>query len=58
MNALKKALAEEAPVFAPLCLDPLSARLAESCGFRFGYLSGGALPRETPRYARRDSARG
>ena len=27
----------------PLCLDPLTARLAEQVGFRFGYLSGGAL---------------
>lgn len=31
------------PVFAPLCLDALSARLVESCGFPAGYVSGGAL---------------
>lgn len=31
------------PVFAPLCLDPLSARLIEQAGFGAGYLSGGAL---------------
>lgn len=31
------------PVFAPLCLDPLSARLIEEAGFGAGYLSGGAL---------------
>ncbi len=29
--------------FAPLCLDALSARIAEDAGFDFGYLSGGAL---------------
>jgi 2-methylisocitrate lyase-like PEP mutase family enzyme len=39
---LAQALAGE-PVFAPLCLDPLTARLAQQVGFRFGYLSGGAL---------------
>jgi methylisocitrate lyase len=37
------ALAGADPVFAPLCLDPLTARLAEQVGFQFGYLSGGAL---------------
>ena len=37
------ALAGPAPVFAPLCLDPLSARLASDAGFAAGYLSGGAL---------------
>jgi len=40
---LTHALAGPAPVFAPLCLDPLTARLAHQCGFAFGYLSGGAL---------------
>jgi methylisocitrate lyase len=30
-------------VFAPLCLDPLMARICEGCGFQAGYLSGGAL---------------
>lgn len=42
-DQLKEALAGATPVFAPLCLDPLTARLAQRCGFRFGYLSGGAL---------------
>lgn len=41
--ALAAALAGGEPVFAPLCLDPLSARLLESLGFAAGYLSGGAL---------------
>jgi methylisocitrate lyase len=40
---LSMALGEQQPVFAPLCLDPLTARLAEQLGFQFGYLSGGAL---------------
>lgn len=40
---LVDALAGPAPVFAPLCLDPLTARLAHRCGFQYGYLSGGAL---------------
>ena len=31
------------PVFAPLCLDPLNARLLDQLGFGAGYLSGGAL---------------
>ena len=31
------------PVFAPLCLDALTARLAERAGFACGYVSGGAL---------------
>ena len=31
------------PVFAPLCLDALSARLVTECGFAAGYVSGGAL---------------
>ena len=31
------------PVFAPLCLDALSARIAEQAGFTAGYVSGGAL---------------
>jgi 2-methylisocitrate lyase-like PEP mutase family enzyme len=30
-------------VFAPLCLDALSARIAEHAGFNFVYVSGGAL---------------
>lgn len=39
----REALAGPEPVFAPLCLDPLSARLATEAGFEAGYLSGGAL---------------
>ncbi len=31
------------PVYAPLCLDALSARLAMQAGFACGYVSGGAL---------------
>jgi len=31
------------PIFAPLCLDPLNARMVEQLGFGAGYLSGGAL---------------
>ncbi|MFT6435286.1 MAG: methylisocitrate lyase [Candidatus Azotimanducaceae bacterium] len=30
-------------LIAPLCLDALSARVAEEAGFKLGYLSGGAL---------------
>ncbi len=30
-------------MYAPLCLDPLNARLIEQLGFDAGYLSGGAL---------------
>ena len=40
---LAEVIAGPEPIFAPLCLDPLTARLAHGCGFRFGYLSGGAL---------------
>jgi 2-methylisocitrate lyase-like PEP mutase family enzyme len=40
---LATALGEAQPVFAPLCLDPLTARLMEQLEFQFGYLSGGAL---------------
>ncbi|MCZ6617654.1 MAG: isocitrate lyase/phosphoenolpyruvate mutase family protein [Gammaproteobacteria bacterium] len=42
-ETLLTTLSEPATVFAPLCLDPLTARLAEELGFQFGYLSGGAL---------------
>lgn len=42
-NLLCAALAGSEPVFAPLCLDALTARLARAAGFDFGYLSGGAL---------------
>jgi 2-methylisocitrate lyase-like PEP mutase family enzyme len=41
MASLRKMLAEQAPVFAPLVFDPLSARLAEEAGFRALYLGGG-----------------
>ena len=40
---LRRALANDATVIAPLCLTPLQARLTESLGFPAGYLSGGAL---------------
>ena len=39
----RAALEADAPVFAPLTLDPLSARLVDQLGFGAGYLSGGAL---------------
>lgn len=39
----RQALAGPDPVFAPLCLDPLTARMIEQAGFGGGYLSGGAL---------------
>ncbi len=34
---------DQNPVFAPLCLDALTARVAEQAGFTWGYVSGGAL---------------
>ena len=37
------AAGQAAPLFAPLCLDPLTARLCEQLGFESGYLSGGGL---------------
>lgn len=39
----REALSGPQPVFAPLCLDPLNARMVEQMGFGAGYLSGGAL---------------
>ncbi|MFV0258035.1 MAG: oxaloacetate decarboxylase, partial [Acidimicrobiales bacterium] len=39
----RQALAGPRPVVAPLCLDPLNARLIEEAGLGAGYLSGGAL---------------
>jgi methylisocitrate lyase len=42
-RSLATTLADGAPVFAPLALDPLTARVAAEAGFEFGYLSGGAL---------------
>lgn len=39
----RQALAGPDPVFAPLTLDPLTARMVEQAGFGAGYLSGGAL---------------
>jgi 2-methylisocitrate lyase-like PEP mutase family enzyme len=39
----RQALDGSKPVFAPLCLDPLNARLIERAGLEAGYLSGGAL---------------
>ncbi len=41
--SLKNLLSESAPLVAPLCLDALSARVAEQAGFKVGYVSGGAL---------------
>ena len=46
MNArttLRQRLEQGPPVLAPVCLDPLAARLIEQLGFGAGYLSGGAL---------------
>ncbi len=46
MNArttLRERLEQGPPVLAPVCLDPLAARLIEQLGFGAGYLSGGAL---------------
>src|SRR5690606_28455642 len=40
---LAAALAAGPAVLAPLCLDPLTARLAAELGYGAGYLSGGAL---------------
>jgi len=40
---LRDALAGDEPVLAPLCLDPLTARLLTELGFTSGYASGGAL---------------
>lgn len=39
----RTALSGPDPIFAPLCLDPLNARLISQAGFGAGYLSGGAL---------------
>jgi methylisocitrate lyase len=33
----------DVPIFAPLCLDALTARIAAAYGFEAGYVSGGAL---------------
>jgi len=43
MNLLAKLADATQPMVAPLCLDPLMARIAEQAGFRAGYISGGAL---------------
>ena len=40
---LRRALASEKVVFAPLTLDALTGRIAERAGFPAGYISGGAL---------------
>ena len=42
-DQLVKALARDEIAIAPLCLDPLMARVAEHAGFGLGYISGGAL---------------
>ena len=36
-------VASRQPTSVPLCLDPITARLAEQLGYRAGYVSGGAL---------------
>lgn len=40
---LARAIRNREVVFAPLCLDALTARIAAGCGLTAGYLSGGAL---------------
>lgn len=40
---LRSRLSEDGPVFAPLVLDALTARLCTEVGFEAGYLSGAAL---------------
>lgn len=42
-ETLRRRLREEKPVFAPLCLEPMIARLCDELGFGAGYLSGGGL---------------
>jgi methylisocitrate lyase len=42
MITLRQMIAEGAPVFAPLVLNPLMARMAEKAGARAIYLGGGA----------------
>jgi methylisocitrate lyase len=42
-SRLRAAVSARETVLAPLCLDPLAARLCEELGFEAGYLSGGAL---------------
>lgn len=39
----REAIESGEPVLAPLCLDPLTARLLTDLGFSAGYVSGGAL---------------
>ena len=40
---LRELLESRPPVFAPVCLDPLTARTLEGLGYEAAYLSGGAL---------------
>lgn len=42
-SEFKAAVLDEQVVFAPLCMDPMTARLCEQIGYRAGYLGGGAL---------------
>ncbi len=42
MAPLRERLAAHPYVFAPLCYDPLTARLAEEVGFQAAYLGGGS----------------
>ena len=40
---IRNLLEQQVPVFSTLCLDALSARVAQQAGFKCGYVSGGAL---------------
>ena len=42
-NKLRAAIEGGGPVFAPVCLDPLTARTIEGLGYEAAYLSGGGL---------------
>ena len=42
-QAFRARLEQPQPLFVPLCLDALSARIVEAAGFAAGYVSGGAL---------------
>lgn len=43
MNSLKPLLKQDAPIIAPMALNPLQAALAEQTGFKALYLGGGSL---------------
>ena len=42
-KAFTRGLQDQSLTVAPLCLNPLMARIAQETGFTCGYLSGGAL---------------